>query len=74
LQAVEVEARDVHVSRRRRHFQQLKDADASPDLTGTDPARLAGAVNLFKPLVPEADDHRFIVNYLVYAVQKAANC
>jgi hypothetical protein len=55
---VEVEACDVHVPRRRRHFHQLKNADASPDLTGTDPARLAGAMNLCKPLVPQADDHR----------------
>src|ERR1700693_1867844 len=48
-------------SRLPRYFQQLQDALAFPDMIGADPAPLAGAVDLFKPLVPEAAvHHRFI--------------
>jgi hypothetical protein len=61
LQAVEAKACNVPILRLLRHFQQLQDALALPDMIGADPARLAGAVDLFKPLVPEAAVHyRFI--------------
>jgi hypothetical protein len=48
----------------------LQDAHALPDLVGADPACLAGEVNFFKPFVPEAADHSFSVNALVYSVNK----
>ena len=62
LQALEAKARDVHVFRLSRHFQQLQDTHTLPDMIGTDPACRAGAVDLFKPFVPEAADHLFSVN------------
>jgi hypothetical protein len=61
VQAVESEILQLHILRLPRYFQQLQDALALPDMIGADPARLAGAVDLFKPLVPEAAVHyRFI--------------
>jgi hypothetical protein len=57
LQAVEAKACDVHVLGFCGHIQQLQDASALPNMIGTDPASLAGEVDLFKPFVPEAADH-----------------
>jgi hypothetical protein len=50
LLLVEAKARDIHVPRLPRYFQQLQDPHVLPDMIGTDSARLARAVNLFKPL------------------------
>src|SRR5712691_8464884 len=60
-QTVEPIPRDVHVLRLRCHFQRLKDTHALPDIFAADPASLAGEVDLFKPLISEADDHSFLV-------------
>src|SRR5437660_12723319 len=60
-QAVEAKACYVHVLRFPRYFQQLQDAHALPDMIGADPACLAGAVDLVKPLMPEAAEHSFSV-------------
>src|SRR6266852_9025915 len=65
LQAVETKACDVHVLRLPRYFQQLQDAHALPDMIGADPACLTCAVDLFKPLMPEATDHSFSVKRIV---------
>ena len=51
-----------------RYFQQLHDAHALPDMIGADPACLAGKIDLFKSFMPEAADHSFTVNVLVYSV------
>src|SRR5271157_961614 len=59
LQSVKTKACDVQVLRPLRHFQQLQDTHALPDVIGADPACLAGAVDLFKPFMPEAADHFF---------------
>jgi hypothetical protein len=50
---VEAKARDIHVRRLSRYFQQLQDTHALPDMIGADPARLAGQVYFFKPFMPE---------------------
>jgi len=68
LQAVKAKACDVHVFGLARYFQQLQDTHALPDMTGADPARPAGAVNLRKPFMAEAANHRFSVNCIVYSV------
>ena len=67
---MEAKARDVHVFRTRRHFQQLQYARTLSDLAGSDPARLAGSVKLFKPFMPEAANHAFSVKHLVYSVNQ----
>ena len=55
LQAVEAKASNVPILRLPRYFQPLQDGLALRDMIG------AGAVDLFKPLVPEAAVHyRFI--------------
>ena len=65
---MEAKACDVHVFGLLRSFQQLQDPHTLPDLISTDPACLAGEVNLFKPLMSEAADHSSSVKYLVYSV------
>ena len=70
-QAVKAEPCDVHVLGQPRYFQQLQNAHAPPDMVGTDPACLAGKVNLLKPLMSEAADHSFSVNVLVYSVNRS---
>ena len=57
LQAVETKASDVHVFRLHRYFQQLQDSHALPNMSGSNPACLAGEVNFLKPFMPEAADH-----------------
>jgi hypothetical protein len=47
LKVLEAKARDVHVLWLPRYFQQLQNAYALPDMIRTDPAGLAGVVNLF---------------------------
>jgi hypothetical protein len=68
LKAVETKTCDIHVLRLPRYFQQLQDTHALPDVIGTDPACLAGELNLFKPFMSEATDRSFSVNRLVYSV------
>jgi len=65
---VEAKARDVHVLRLRRYFQQLQDTHALPDMFGADPTGLAGEVNFFKPFMSEVADPSFSVNVLVYSI------
>src|SRR5713226_4562710 len=48
VQTVEPVPCHVHVLWLRCHFQRLKDTHALPDIFGTDPASLAGVVDLFK--------------------------
>ena len=67
-QTVEPIPCDVHVLRLRCHLQRLKDTHAFPDIFGTDPASLAGEVDLFKPLISEAGDHFSTVNRNAYSV------
>jgi len=59
MQAMEAKACNVHVLRAPRHLQQLQDARALPDLSGTDPARLASSIKLLEPFMPEAANHAF---------------
>jgi hypothetical protein len=73
VQAVEAKACDVHILGPSRYFQQLQDTHALPDLIGADPARLASEVDLFEPLMTEAPDYCFSVNYLVYSVNSEAS-
>jgi hypothetical protein len=56
---VKAKARNVHVVRLLRHFQQLQDANTLPAMDGTDAAGVAGAVDLFNTFLPEAADHSF---------------
>ena len=69
-QSMEAKSCDVHVLGLPRYFQQLHDAHALPDMVATDPACLAGEVNLLKPFMSEAADHSFTVNVLVYSVNR----
>src|ERR1700757_947467 len=62
MQAMEAKSRDVHLFRTGGHFQQLQDARALPSLIGSDPARLAGQVELLKSFMPEAANHSFECN------------
>src|ERR1035438_3245379 len=59
-QAVEVKACDVHVLRPSRHFQQLQDAHAFPDMIGADAAGFAGAVKLLQAFLPAALGHLLV--------------
>src|SRR6266851_2087094 len=56
---MEAKPRDVHVLGATRYFQQLQDAHALSDMTGTDPACLASEVEFFGPFMPKAADHSF---------------
>src|ERR1039457_3175472 len=68
LQALVGKSRDIHILGVPRYVQQLQDAHAFPDIGGADPACRAGAVNLFKPFMPEAAAHSLSVNVLDYSV------
>ena len=70
LQAVKVKARYIQFFRLTRHFQQLQDANALPEMIGSNPAGLAGEINLLQSLVPELADHSRRVDYLVYTVKR----
>ena len=58
-QAVKPKPGDVQILGLSRDFQQLHDAHTLPDIVRADPACFTGAVDLFKPFVPEALDHPF---------------
>jgi len=57
LQAMKAKARNTHILRPSRDFQQLQDTNTFSGVIGTDPAGFACKVDLFKSLVPEASDH-----------------
>jgi hypothetical protein len=48
---------NVQVFRASGYFQQLENTHTLPDLLGTDPARVASAINLFETFMPETGDH-----------------
>jgi hypothetical protein len=70
LQPMEMKARDIHILGTRRDFQQSQDAYAFPDRIGADSARPSAAVKFLQPFMPEAGDHFYIVNFLVYSFKE----
>jgi hypothetical protein len=57
-----MKSRDVHVFGFGGGIQQLQDANTLSDSVGADPPGISRAMQLRKPLVPDATDHSSSVN------------